>query len=713
MTSPNQQQKQQGTSPSPRFSFFRFDRCRWTILLLWLLLSVLAAVLLVHSLHLGLHPGISNSHLDLGHNITPYPPIFNETSWSRRPIMDPAAKAREPAVVLRQGTYIGSTILSSRRFPKPIEAFRGIPYAQDTGGANRLRPPQPMPPSNDTFEALRFGKICPSEGMVRRNMSEDCLNANVYRPAGLVDRFGFAKGLEGEKARPRLPVVVYVHGGGFNVGYGAERNMASFVSWAKDPMVAVSFNYRVGPLGFLPAEVTAREGILNLGLRDQQMLFEWVRENIEAFGGDPGNVTLMGLSAGAHSIGHHIIYYATRGDPENAPFQRAVLESGAATARAVFYPTHPRHLVQFREFLDAAGLSAVSETEILDRLRTLPLPTLLTAAKVVWDKYVPSVTWPFQPVIDGPSPHSPSPSSLSSSSASDPLPPPTIPTLPLRSWLSGRHLRIPIITGFNTNEGTSFIPATAQTNSDFRRFFQTLIPSLTQSDLDQLDRLYPDPVTSPTSPYRGGIPKGKGRQWRRLDQAYAHYAYICPVLQTAHYMSEAGVADVYVYRFAATAANGAANHADEAPVVAHDVEVLGRWKGLGEVAGEMHGRFARFVSGVLNKASSAHGGKSTTTKGDGEEGEDDEGVEWPRFVSPFAKDKDGKKRKGTGKMLVFGEGNDERSGGRSKGVPVKVVEMTPLEMEACMFWWERVPLSEGLGRRLLEEDGEKGWRGRL
>jgi carboxylesterase type B len=189
---------------------------------------------------------------------------------------------------LRQGVYVGSTILASSHFPRAVEAWRGIPYAQTTTGENRFRPAQPLPPSERTYDALRFGKSCPREGWLKPGTGEDCLNLNVYRTAGTT--------------RKKLPVIVYVHGGAFNTGCGTERNMASFVSWAEDAMVGINFNYRVGALGFLPSALTAREGLLNLGLRDQQMLFGWVRDNIEAFGGDPDNVTIMGLSAGAHSV---------------------------------------------------------------------------------------------------------------------------------------------------------------------------------------------------------------------------------------------------------------------------------------------------------------------------------------------------------------------------------------------------------------------------
>ncbi|KAK4122612.1 alpha/beta-hydrolase [Parathielavia appendiculata] len=672
-------------------------RRRSALTLTWFCAIVVLLVLCFHLYGHGYgleRGGLIDSVLDTGKHKASAPDADNDNADSAArtqaeiaatdmptAIKPSGASAAEPAVVLRQGTYVGTTLLASPRFPKSIEAFRGVPYAQDTGGENRFRPPQPLSESRETFEAVSWGKICPNNGgVVQRNMSENCLNANIYRPAGLVDRHGYEKTKDGKrsKKRPRLPVIVYIHGGGFNTGHGIERNMASFAAWAKAPMVAINFNYRVGPLGFLPSDVAARAGLLNLGLRDQQMLLEWVQENIEAFGGDPKKVTIVGLSAGAHSIGHHIMYYSR--SSTKAPFVKAILESGATTARAVLYPTHPRHLVQFREFLVAAGAAGVPEADVFSHLRRLPLETIVRAAKVVWDKYVNSVTWPFQPVIDGPNP-------FANSSHTPHTRPSLIPDLPIKSWHSRSHLRIPIITGYNTNEGTVFIPPRANTAAEFRAFFQGLIPSLTQSDLDKLESLYPDPVSHPSSSPYVNVPRGMGKQWARLDAAYSHYAYICPVLQTAHHMSASGVADVYVYRYAATAAFGSANHGDEAPVVAHDMEELGNGRdGLREVADAMHGKWARFVSSALN----------TPNNEDGDEDGDGKGVQWPAFVSPLAAEG---QKKGSGKIMVFGEGNDERGGGENKGVPAKVVEMTEREKEACRFWWERVWLSQGLGKR--------------
>ena len=109
--------------------------------------------------------------------------------------------------------------------------------------------------------------------------SEDCLTVNVFRP----------KDLPTEK---KVPVMVYVHGGAFNRGTAKMHNTASMVSWSSEPFIAVSFNYRIGALGFLNSKLTQKEGLLNLGLWDQVLLLEWVQDNIKAFGGDPTKVTM-------------------------------------------------------------------------------------------------------------------------------------------------------------------------------------------------------------------------------------------------------------------------------------------------------------------------------------------------------------------------------------------------------------------------------------
>lgn len=458
-------------------------------------------------------------------------------------------------VHLAQGRCTGVVLPPSFAVPRAVEAWRGIPFAQTTGGQNRFRPPVPLDLSASSaatpFDASTFGPVCPGTASRIPGMldGEDCLNLNVYRPAS-------AYGPGGRK----LPVVVYVHGGAFNGGLGTERDMSSFVGWSQTPIVGVNFNYRVGALGFPSSTVAEREGALNLGLRDQRLLFEWVSQNIGRFGGDESRVTLMGMSAGAHSVSpvlswrfwpdlrtscfpyicnhtccavltrHQIGYHLQSYTSEDAPFHGAIMESGGATARATLSSCHPRTEQQFREFLLAAGLepSQTRADHVFPILRSLPLETILYASSTVFSRYQDPIRWPFQPVVES----LPSHDGRGSGSGNGDV----ITDLPINRFRRGNHLRIPVLAGFNTNEGTVFASPAVDSGDDFLGKFATMIPGLSAADFSAMARLYPDPVTDPSSPY-ANVPPGFGRQWARYEAAYSHYAYICPVLQTGHFHS--------------------------------------------------------------------------------------------------------------------------------------------------------------------------------
>lgn len=196
-----------------------------------------------------------------------------------------------PAVTLAQGTVVGTQL--EQTSPHPVDAFLGVPYALPPVGDRRFKPAVQVTNSTDTIDASRFGHAAPGKALFsggpKLEQSEDCLKANKFRPAGT-------------SGTDKLPVAIYLHGGAFNRGAAATHDTASMVAWSEAPFVGVSFGYRVGALGFLPSALAKKEGVLNLGLRDQLLLFQWVQENIEKFGGDPGNVTLFGFSAGAHSV---------------------------------------------------------------------------------------------------------------------------------------------------------------------------------------------------------------------------------------------------------------------------------------------------------------------------------------------------------------------------------------------------------------------------
>ncbi|KAI1135245.1 alpha/beta-hydrolase [Hypoxylon sp. FL0543] len=576
---------------------------------------------------------------------------------------------------LSQGNYLGEIVSQSSKYPRSVQAFRGIPYAQSTAGENRFRPPQPLNSTvskNNVQRAISYGHVCPQNGG-GKNQGEDCLNLNIFRP----HFSGSGNTTAAEVAKyGKLPIVIYVHGGGFNSGSGAERNMLSFVAWAETPLIGMSFNYRVGALGFLPSAQAQKEGLLNLGLKDQQAFFQWVQNNAADFGGDPNNVTIMGLSAGAHSVGHHLISYSPANKLTSAPppFQKAILESGGPTARATFLPTHPLHVQQLGQFLSECGLNGTAENEMFEALRALPLDKVVKASNAVWKRWNPSLRWAFQPVIEGPGG--------------------IIPDLPLVSWQKGNVLRIPILTGFNTNEGTIFVPAHANNASAMTDLMSTIIPALNETDLKTLDTMYPDPTTAAGEKlYITQPPAGFGTQFWRLDDAYAHYAYICPVLQTAHFASTADDAGpVYAYHYAARSnAHGGADHGDEAPVVTHDMDVIGKYPGVVSMADDMTAFWSRFaVTGNPNPKPSSSNINATT-------------FSWPKFVSPFVNNSGtttAERASATKILALFGDGNDERMGMRgrqNKGIAAQYGNLTERVLEECHFWFDRVLFSEGWG----------------
>lgn len=196
---------------------------------------------------------------------------------------------KRPVVTIRQGSIVGiEAAAGSGAAPQVLEKFLGIPYGLPTGGERRFSSPVPIPASEMEFDATKFGKRCPAGGN-EGSESEDCLHLNIFRP-------------KRRDVKAKLPVLVYIHGGSFNFGAGETRQISNLVAWSSKPMIGISFNYRVGAFGFLPSKLMAEEGLLNTGLKDQELVLKWVQENIEAFGGDPGDVTIMGASAGAHSV---------------------------------------------------------------------------------------------------------------------------------------------------------------------------------------------------------------------------------------------------------------------------------------------------------------------------------------------------------------------------------------------------------------------------
>ncbi|KAL4915458.1 Alpha/Beta hydrolase protein [Aspergillus aurantiobrunneus] len=538
-----------------------------------------------------------------------------------------------PSVILPQGKVVGVQLEND--FPQSVDAFLGIPYARPPIGDLRFRPAVKVPDLTDIIDASKYGPAAPGKALLpgpALEQSEDCLTVNIFRPS--------SQGSSVDK----LPVAVYVHGGAFNRGAAASHKTASMVAWSQEPFVAVSFGYRIGALGFLPSSLSQKEGILNLGLRDQVFLFQWVQENIAQFGGDPGTVTLFGLSAGAHSIGHHLLNYDGQ---QPALFHRVVLESGAPTSRAVRPYNATIHEQQFRDFLQEVNCpSTLTESEIFPYLRSLPSSVITDAQTAVFDKYNPSLRWAFQPVIDGD----------------------IIPRKPLDAWKSGQWHRIPIMTGFNTNEGTMYVDKQMADPGQFRQFWHNLLPQLSSSDLDTIDRLYPDPSVIPSSPYveaRTGYDLGP--QYKRIEAAYGHYAYVAPVRQTAHFASTQGVAPpVYLYNWALPrTVVGRANHGDNMYYETYNAEITSISESQRELSGTLHAYITSFITrGDPNAVAGRYPARPV----------------W----EPYNPDGPG--------ILVFGENNEELIGGNI--APAAKFVDDEWARKETEFWWGKVEISQ-------------------
>ena len=204
-----------------------------------------------------------------------------------------------------------------------VRIWKGIPYAAPPLDALRFRPPQPLVPWTGVRAATRFGpvaaqsrdpRIAVLSGVTEKvASSEDCLFLNVFAPEPRAPDDG------------AWPVMVWIHGGAFVMGSGSTP-LYHGVAFAEQGIVVVTLNYRLGVAGFLYlGDLAPGYDAGNCALLDQVAALRWVRDNIAAFGGDPGAVTVMGESAGAISIGTLLAMPAARG-----LFQRAILQSGAS-----------------------------------------------------------------------------------------------------------------------------------------------------------------------------------------------------------------------------------------------------------------------------------------------------------------------------------------------------------------------------------------------
>lgn len=304
----------------------------------------------------------------------------------------------------------------------PFYEFLGIPYAKPPIGNLRFQNPQPPEPWVGERDATTINEknICYQIDMTKGNLigSEDCLYLNVYTPK-LPD-----------SNTDLLPVMVFIHGGGFIYGNGIDKQELGPDYLIENNVVVVTLNYRLGVLGFLSLDIPEARG--NMGLKDQVQALKWIRTNIDKFGGDPNNVTIFGVSAGSASVEYHLLSPLSEG-----LFHKAILHSGSSFNHwAINY--EPKNVLQSLLKNMRYNGSTHDGNDIYEYLTNSPVSVLVEESyKDINNLTSNRVSFGFVPVIE---------KDLGDKAA-------MITDIPYKLFKEGRFNRIPVIKGFCNKDG--------------------------------------------------------------------------------------------------------------------------------------------------------------------------------------------------------------------------------------------------------------------
>nr|CAD7568084.1 unnamed protein product [Timema californicum] len=316
-------------------------------------------------------------------------------------------------VRISQGELQGKKVSSKAR--GVFYSFQGIPYAKPPVGPLRFKPPEPPEPWAGVRDARKEGANSPQLNMVYKSYSgdENCLFLNVYTPQWPVSRL--------------KPVMVWIHGGGFEMGSGDSSLYGPDYFLAQD-VVFVTINYRLGALGFL--NLDGSDVSANNALRDQVMALTWVNKNISKFGGDPDNVTLFGESAGAACVHYLFLAPSAKG-----LFHKAIAQSGSALIPVCHFNSSVSTQRAFR-LGQVLGCETKDPQHLADFLRTVP------AEKIVLSQGSAESFEDSQRVMQIPFP----PTEELDADA-------FIPGDPIKLLKEGRFHKVPFIIGVNSAEG--------------------------------------------------------------------------------------------------------------------------------------------------------------------------------------------------------------------------------------------------------------------
>ncbi|KAF3766270.1 alpha/beta-hydrolase [Cryphonectria parasitica EP155] len=435
-------------------------------------------------------------------------------------------------VDLGYGIYRGWTNESAS-----LNIWQGIRFAQDTGGKNRWQPPRaPFVNRSAVIQADAYGAQCPqspdnSGSFTTANnsaSSEDCLFINVYAPNNITT-YG-----NNTLASPGMPVMVWIHGGGYGEGNGAY-DLTALISTNGghgNHFIGVDIQYRLGAFGFLSSDEVYRKGVVNAGLLDQQMALQWVQQYIHLFNGDNTRVTIFGESSGGGSVTLHDLAYG--GTLGTQLFRNSISASPYLAFQYGYKDWQPSQA--YYAFAAAAGCDAKDaylsngSLGIFDCLVGTDSATLMNASAVVSQSGTYG-TWAFLPVTDGV----------------------LIQERPSKQLARGRVNGLNHLAGNNALEGAAWVPTNIDTVDDLVAYLQDVFPMFSNNDIAKILRYYPanNASTNPSAlkfategsygPTNINESTAATGQQERAIAIYGETTFICPSYWLAEAYSDNGL----------------------------------------------------------------------------------------------------------------------------------------------------------------------------
>ncbi|XP_032516620.2 esterase FE4-like [Danaus plexippus] len=391
-----------------------------------------------------------------------------------------------------------------RGYKDPLEnvfTFHGIPYATAPTGTQRFKGPLPPPVWTEILEAVNKSIVCPQMYM---NVKENCLTASVYVP---------------ENVDEELPVVVYIHGGGFVLGFGDVATPKKLVS--SQHIIAVTFNYRLGAHGFLCLGTEDIPG--NAGMKDQVALLRWVKQNIAWFGGNPEDITIAGYSAGSSSV--ELLMISKMGV---GLFNKVILESGASTSPYAIQVDPIQNAKEYANLIQKINISNVLELE--QYFKNIPYE-LLQSGDLRNRK---DHTFLFSPCVE-----------------TDNGQERFLDDNPVNILKQGNYSIVPMLYGFTNMEGLMRISTFDLWKTEMQENFSNFLPADLRFENDEVKHVVAENIKKF---YFGDKPVNDDTVLNYVDYI-SDVTFTCPVLRAIQFLLNAGHDKIYLYEYSFTDEN--------------------------------------------------------------------------------------------------------------------------------------------------------------